>query len=226
MSQVDVVVVGAGLAGLSAARGLVAAGASVAVLEARDRVGGRTLSRAVGKAVFDLGGHYIGFGHDRVRALAREFDLRTAPTPFAGRKGLDLGSGRKSYAGAIPALPLRSLLNLQLVLSRLEHLRKQVPAAAPWSAARAAEFDAQTAESWWSRFTFGADARALLRHTTRMTFGAEAGEMSLLSLLHYLSAHGGLVHWAGSETATVSFGSMEGALESGERASREVLARA
>ena len=69
MSQVDVVVVGAGLAGLSAARALVAGGASVAVLEARDRVGGRTLSRDVGKAVFDLGGQYIGAEHARVRVV-------------------------------------------------------------------------------------------------------------------------------------------------------------
>ncbi len=192
MNPVDVVVVGAGLAGLSTARRLVAGGASVAVLEARDRVGGRTLSRSVGNAVFDLGAQYIGFGHERLRALAREFELRTAPTPFKGRKWLDLGSGPRSYGGAIPALPVLSLLNLQLVLSRLERLRKQVPAAAPWSAARATELDAHTAESWWNRFAFGAEARAMLRHVTRMSFGAEADEMSLLSLLHYLSSHGGL----------------------------------
>lgn len=192
MNAVDVVVVGAGLAGLSTARRLAASGASVAVLEARDRVGGRTLSRPVGKAVFDLGAQYIGATHERVRALAREFELRTSPTPFKGRKWLDLGSGPKSYGGAIPALPALSLVNLQLVLSRLERMRKQVPAASPWSAARAMELDAHTAESWWSRFAFGAETRAMLRHITRMSFGAESDEMSLLSLLHYLSSHGGL----------------------------------
>jgi monoamine oxidase len=192
VNPVDVVVVGAGLAGLSTARRLAASGLSVAVLEARDRVGGRTLSRQVGKAVFDLGAQYIGATHERVRALARELSLRTAPTPFKGRKYVDLGSGPKSYGGAIPALPVLSLVNLQLVLSRLERLRKQVPAAVPWNAPRAAELDAHTAESWWSRFAFGSETRAMLRHVTRMSFGAEADEMSLLSLLHYLSSHGGL----------------------------------
>jgi len=200
--EVDVVVVGAGLAGLSAARALEAAGASVAVLEARDRVGGRTLSRAVGKAVFDLGGQYIGHGHERVRALAHEFGLRTAPTPFAGRKWLDLAGRRRSYAGAIPALGPLSLLNLQLVLSRLDRARKQVPAASPWTAARAAEWDAHTAESWWSRFSFGSQVRAMLRHVTRMTFGAEADEMSLLSLLHYLSAGSGLEYMTAFENGS------------------------
>jgi len=200
--EVDVVVVGAGLAGLSAARALTSAGVSTAVVEARDRVGGRTLSRAVGKAVFDLGGQYVGAGHERIRSLAREFGLRTAPTPFAGRKWLDLAGRRKSYAGAIPALPPLALVNLQLVLSRLEHLRKQVPAAAPWSAARAAEWDAHTAESWWSRFTFGREAKAMLRHITRMTFGAEADEMSLLSLLHYLSAGRGLDYMTAFENGS------------------------
>ena len=134
MSPVDVVVVGAGLAGLSGARALTRAGLSVAVLEARDRVGGRTLSRAVGDVTYDLGAQYIGFGHERVRALAREFDLPTAPTPFKGRKWIDLAGRRASYAGAIPALPLAALLNLQLVLSRIERARLRVPGATPWSA--------------------------------------------------------------------------------------------
>ena len=59
--QSDVVVVGAGLAGLAAARSVAAAGHSVAVLEARDRVGGRTLNHSLGNGkVVEIGGEFVG----------------------------------------------------------------------------------------------------------------------------------------------------------------------
>ena len=75
----DVVVVGAGLAGLSAARALTAAGRRVVVLEARDRVGGRTLNHPLpGGHVADLGGTWIGPTQNEVAALADELDLSAA----------------------------------------------------------------------------------------------------------------------------------------------------
>src|SRR5690348_1911706 len=70
-SPADVVVVGAGLAGLTAARDLVAAGRSVVVLESRDRVGGRVLNVDLGNGVITEGGaEFIGPTQDRIAALA------------------------------------------------------------------------------------------------------------------------------------------------------------
>src|SRR5256885_3499878 len=81
----DVIVVGAGLAGLSAARELQRRGASVLVLEARDRVGGRTLNEPIGDGkVVEVGGQWIGPGQDRIAALARELGVDTFPTHSAG----------------------------------------------------------------------------------------------------------------------------------------------
>src|SRR5436190_21108595 len=74
----DVVVVGAGLAGLTAARAIKRAGHSVVGLDARDRVGGRNLDRSIGGGkVVELGGEWAGPGQDRVLALAKELGVAT-----------------------------------------------------------------------------------------------------------------------------------------------------
>lgn len=74
----DVVVIGAGMAGLTAARALLQQGRRVAVLEARDRVGGRVLSKRVdGGDVVELGAEFVHGRAPELWALIKEAGVET-----------------------------------------------------------------------------------------------------------------------------------------------------
>jgi len=190
--RADVVVIGAGLAGLRTARALAGAGASVVVLEARDRVGGRTLSQPIGKGVFDLGGQWLGPGQDRVAALARELGVSTFLTYHQGAKVLDLHGRVSTYKRNIPSLSLPALLRTHLMIHRLDRMARTVPLDNPAAARHAVTWDGESLEGWKRRHVRSAPVRDLLDVATRLVFGAEPGELSLLHFLFYLHAGGGL----------------------------------
>jgi monoamine oxidase len=81
MHEPDAIVIGAGLAGLRAARDLADAGRSVVVLEARDRVGGRGLSAELGGRVVELGGSWFTHEHHEVRAELERYGLAIRDFP-------------------------------------------------------------------------------------------------------------------------------------------------
>ena len=190
-ARTDVVVVGAGLAGLAAAEQLRAAGAAVVVLEARDRVGGRAWSEQLGKARFDRGGQWIGPGQDRLAALAARMGVETFATWATGQKLLDDGDKVRRYAGDIPSLGPLELVQLQLALSRIDRMTARVSARDPGSARGAADLDGRTVADAARRLP--RRVRGVLDVAVGAIFGVDPAELSLLWFLAYLRAGGGLM---------------------------------
>src|SRR4051812_48211787 len=188
----DVVVVGAGFSGLAAARAVKAKGHSVLVLEARDRVGGRTdnASIAGGKAIAEVGGEYVGPTQDRILALAKAVGVGTFNTYNAGSNVQIAGGQRTLYSAAtgIPDDP-----EMQQALSALLSLdapAKEVGVAAPWKHRKAREYDGQTLAQYLATKGITAKGMALVDASCEAVWGADAGDLSLLYVLQYVAAAG------------------------------------
>jgi len=193
VTDVDVAVIGAGVAGLRAADLLRRDGYAVRVLEARDRVGGRLLTERVGDGTFDLGGQWIGPHQRRAWALTRALSLRTFDTYHEGDKLLWLDGRARRYPGTIPRLDPLSLVELQLTLTRLERLRRAVDCARPDRTPAARALDATTLDGWLRANVRSAAVRALTASAMRVVLGCDPREVSLLTFLFYAQSGEGLM---------------------------------
>ena len=189
----DVVVVGAGLAGLAAARELRAAGRDVVVLEARDRVGGRTLNEPIGDGkVVEIGAQWVGPTQDRVLAMIRELGLETFHTYDKGKNVFERGGRTSTYSGTIPRTNPVGLAEVGIAMRRINSMAADVPPEAPWRASKAASWDSQTFATWMRRNVRTQAARDILRLAIIGVWAAEPEDVSLLHVLFYTRSAGSL----------------------------------
>lgn len=201
MARYDVCVIGAGFAGLTAARELSRAGLGVVVLEARDRVGGRAETRQLesGCAV-DLGGQWIGPGQHRMEALAKEAGHATFPTYGEGEHVLSWEGRRRRYRGTIPPVGPYALAWLAKGWSELDRWARTVPLEAPWECPNADAWDAQTVETFLRQRVRSEAARKLFRISIEAVFACDASDVSLLHALFYVHAAGKLDNLLSTES--------------------------
>ncbi|GLA23982.1 monoamine oxidase [Aspergillus phoenicis ATCC 13157] len=196
VSEVDVAIIGAGLSGLSAAKDLAAAGRSFAILEARDRVGGRVLNVELpGGIVEEVGAEFVGPTQDRVLALAAELGLTTYPTYNTGNCTLLRNGTITNYpcelgSGSLPPLPTEALIEVFTLQQQLNALAAEIDVQAPWDHPNASIWDTMTLETFLASQLTLSDARFLLNTFVTGILATEANEPSLLYMLAYIAASG------------------------------------
>lgn len=188
----DVCVVGAGYAGLAAAWQLKKAGAKVIVLEARNRVGGRSLTQQMeGGGWVDYGGQWVGPTQDRFYELIKEMGGAWYKSPADGasleRSVLDPNTINRITSDKYPGSDL-----IEAAYEKIDALANTIDVNAPWSAPDAERLDAMTFAEWLKLNVPDDNARSLVSGVTSSVACASPSELSILEMASLVKACHGL----------------------------------
>lgn len=190
----DVCIVGAGFSGLMAASRIYGHGKSVVVVEARDRLGGRTWTDNVnGSGLFlDVGGQWIGPSQHRINKLVKQHHLPVFSTHDTGENAIEVDGKIIRYTGAIPKLNPAAIADLGVAMARLDSLAKTIVVEAPWLTPDAVSLDSVSLAYWIEKNTWTRTAANMLWGGLQMIFSTPPPRISLLHALYVIKVCDGL----------------------------------
>lgn len=189
VNETEVLIVGAGISGLSAARILQQSGIPYIILEARDRCGGRLFTEKYENDIYlDLGGQWLGPGQNNSYDLCREHSIQTFKTYNTGHNITALNGSLKKYVGLIPKLSPLALVNIDFILKRLDGLAQQLDVYKPWQHKQSSKWDSITLASYLDKFVWLDESRKVIDAGLNTLFGLENNEISLLQALFYIKS--------------------------------------
>lgn len=157
--QRDVVIVGAGATGLTAAKALMHAGKSVIVLEARDRIGGRLWTDSIDGQMFEIGGQWVSPDQTALIETLEELGLETYARYRDGESVYVSRDGQaRRYTGDIFPAGEDTEGEIARLISTLDALVDELDLAAPWAHPRAAELDRISYLAWLESQSTDAEA--------------------------------------------------------------------
>ena len=191
--ETEIAVVGAGIAGLTAASALAREGVDVVVLEARDRVGGRVWNTEIGGEANELGGQWVAPYQSAMHALLEELGIELFPSFREGEHVfIDPSGTAHRYEGHDAPLGAAAEGAFAEAEAKLDALAGELDPEAPWAHPDAPALDAITFEAWLQREVPDEVAQDLLRSWLAGGFLAKpAHTFSLLQGLWMIAGAGG-----------------------------------
>ncbi|KAN0040660.1 hypothetical protein ACTA71_008998 [Dictyostelium dimigraforme] len=189
----DCVVIGGGLSGLKTANLLKNQNINVLVLEAKDKVGGRTDSIQYENYSWDVGGQWVGPTQYRINELIKECNQSIFPQQQKGKKVLEVNGILYRYSSLIPPVGLHYIIEIQLVMWRVDYLANQIDLNNLSSWKKSVYYDSISFQDWVDQNIFFETSKKLIEITILAIFSTQPKNLSMLFVLSYFKSSGGVV---------------------------------